>query len=64
MELETRVRMFEWRSSLCVCYSVWTAWDGVAEGGKGCGCGEMGLARIFGETGVCMCGGKNKCASV
>lgn len=31
---------------------------------QGCGCGEMGLACIFGETGVCMCGGKNKCVSV
>lgn len=31
---------------------------------QGCGCGEIGLARIFGETGVRMCGGKNKCVSV
>lgn len=27
---------------------------------KGCGCVEMGLAHIFGETGVCVCGGKKQ----
>jgi len=41
---------------MCVCYNVWTAWDEVAEGGKR----VWGLAHIFGETGVCVCGGKKQ----
>ena len=47
MELETRVRVFEWKEH-CVCMlQCMTAWDGVAEGGRRVWMWRNGVSMYF-----------------